>query len=347
MAARGRRSIWGDNVFDREALQTLGWRGGDGNAAYLDKTLLHDGMEVSLDDRVTARNIATLAAYALVASFLSFLPFLFLGLILLVAGGGGAFIAAVVIGWIVSVVVFWVIFLGSKVPEPISEWRVLLDARIEQSDSVYSKIAGTLGARAIPLSVQRRRIRTGLSDHQISNRLVAREGSYVAYISVFSYGTSLYLGWMMWRSRRGWGLIKQYLSDLVLSLTGRADPELLMLRTERPRAMREAVHAACREGLVVAIDQTPVPVEYGFPHGLPPIESGGFSASSGPDLPSSAFPGQYAAQYPPQGRPPGQHAAPYPPQSTYPAQPPAARAETPELSPQQPPNTNSGEPQVP
>lgn len=310
-------------MLDRDALQTLGWRGGDGNASYLDKTLRHRGMEVSLDDRVTARDIAMLFIYAAAASILAFLPFLFLGVLFLIAAGGGAFTALYVIGLIASFVVFWVVFLGAKVPEPISEWRVLLDGRTEQAESVYSKIAGTLGTRSIPLSVRRRRIRTGLGDNQISNRLVLTDGGYVAYVSVFRYGTSLYLGWMMWRSRRGAALIRQYLSDLFLSIAGRADTELLMLRTERPRAMREAVHAACREGLVVAIDQTAVPLDYGFPNGLPPVENGsGWNRGRGPDLPDSAFPAQgYPAQgYPSQGHQP---------------QAPVARNETP--PPYQPP----------
>ncbi|WP_433887995.1 hypothetical protein [Streptomyces sp. CA-111067] len=321
-------------MLDTEGLRTLGWRGGDGNAAYLDKTLLHGGMEISLDDRVSARAIGILAIYALAASVLSFVPFFFLGLVLLVVGGASVFYALLVIGWIVSAVVFWVVLLGAKVPEPISEWRVLLDARTEHAESVYSKISGTLAHRGIPLNVTRRRIRTGLRPDQVSNRLVINDGPYVAYISVFRYGSSLYLGWMMWRSRRGFGLIKQYVSDLVLSITGRADTELLMLRTERPRAMREAVHAACREGLVVAIDQTLVPLDFGFPMGLPPIETrgsgqGGFS---GADLPSTAFP---IPPRHPQGQ--TQSQAPHqPPQE----QPQAPRHQAPQGQPQ-------GQPQPP
>jgi hypothetical protein len=342
-------------MLDTEGLRTLGWRGGDGNAAYLDKTLLHGGMEISLDDRVSARAIGILAVYALAAGVLSFVPFFFLGLVLLVVGGGSVFFALLVIGWIVSVVVFWVVLLGAKVPEPISEWRVLLDARTEHAESVYSKISGTLAHRGIPLNVTRRRIRTGLRPDQVSNRLVINDGPYVAYISVFRYGSSLYLGWMMWRSRRGFGLIKQYVSDLVLSITGRADTELLMLRTERPRAMREAVHAACREGLVVAIDQTLVPVEFGFPLGLPPIETrgadrGGFT---GADLPSTAFPvpprPQPQAQAPqhephaPQGQPQGPPQPPVhqaPAHSRQPEAAPAADLTTP--YPVQPPVSLDG-----
>lgn len=289
-----------DGMFDREALQTLGWRGGDGNAAYLDKTLRHGGIELSLDDRVSARDIFLLFVYALAASMLAFIPFFVLALLFGAAGDSTeAFVTFYTIGSIVAIAVFWLVFLGIKTPEPISEWRVLLDGRTEQADAVYSKIAGTLMVRGIPVRVDRRRIRTGLGKQQVSNRLVLTDGSYTAYISVFGYGSSLYLGWMMWRSRRGAALVWQFVTDLVMSILGKGDLEVIMLRTERPRAMREAVHAVCREGLVVALDQTPVPLEFGFPQGLPPVEEAGGTPTSGPDLPPQAFPSQAAVGTPP------------------------------------------------
>lgn len=78
-------------------------------------------------------------------------------------------------------------------------------------------------------------------------------------MTVFGYGTSLYLGWMMWRSRRGATLVGRFIVDLLIGITGRQDPVELMLRTERPRAMREAIHAVCREGLHVAVEGAPTP----------------------------------------------------------------------------------------
>jgi hypothetical protein len=62
-------------------------------------------------------------------------------------------------------------------------------------------------------------------------------------------------------------------ADLFASITGRLSPERIMMRTEGVRAMREAVHAACREGLATAVDQVVVPVTYGFPQGLPPVRT--------------------------------------------------------------------------
>jgi uncharacterized protein YbjQ (UPF0145 family) len=89
------------------------------------------------------------------------------------------------------------------------------------------------------------------------------------YVSVFPYGSSLYVGWTMWRSRRGATLIGHYLKDLVGSLFGRTGAINQMLRTERVRAMREAVHAAVREGAEVAVQGVEVPIAATFGRDVP------------------------------------------------------------------------------
>ncbi|MER6621520.1 MULTISPECIES: hypothetical protein [unclassified Streptomyces] len=250
-----------------------GWRGGDANAAYLDKNLLHIPVETSLDDSVHWRQLLQLFVYAFLASLLAFLPLFFFALFLLVVGSGEGFAVMAALAYIASGAAFWVTLLGVRLVEPIAEWRVLLADRSGSLDSAYVSIAGTLARRFIPVDRAERVIATGLGRDQVRNRLVLSEGKCQVYVSVFSYGTSLYLGWQMWRSRRGYALIGGFVTDLIASVMGRLSPERIMLRTEGVRAMREAVHAACREGLATAVDQVVVPVGYAFPHGLPPVQA--------------------------------------------------------------------------
>lgn len=250
-----------------------GWRGGDANAAYLDKNLQHIPMETSLDDTVGWRLLLQLFVYAVLASFLAFLPLFFFGLLLLAGGSGEGFAVLAVLAYIASGIAFWVTLLGMRLVEPIAEWRVLLADRSGSLDSAYISIAGTLARRYIPVDRAERVIATGLGRDQVRSRLVLSEGKCQAYVSVFSYGTSLYLGWQMWRSRRGYALIGAFVSDLIANMMGRLSSERIMMRTEGVRAMREAVHAACREGLATAVDQVVVPVTYAFPQGLPPVQA--------------------------------------------------------------------------
>jgi hypothetical protein len=280
-------------MIDAETMRIPGWRGGDGNAAYLDKTLLHQRIELSLDDTVSTRTLGMLFLRALFAYFLFWIVFFFLILFAFAVGGESGATGVATVGFIISDIVFWLVLLLSRLTEPIAEWRVLLEDRTNSAESTYSQIAGSLRARQIPLAHTVRRMPTGIGPRHVSNRLVLTEDAYSAYVSVFGYGTSLYLGWMMWRSRRGYVLIGKYLVDLVNGMLGRTDPETIMLRTERPRAMREAVHAACREGLYVAIEGQNIPVSFGFPNGLPPIDD------AGPPPPPIAIP-----QPPPTAGPP-------------------------------------------
>ncbi|MFJ7180181.1 hypothetical protein ACIQXA_28170 [Streptomyces massasporeus] len=290
-----------------------GWRGGDANAAYLDKNLKHRPVETSLDDSVSWRQLLQLFIYALLASFLAFLPLVFFGLILLVGGSGEGFAVMAGLAYIASGIAFWVTLLGMRLVEPIAEWRVLLADRSGSLDSAYISIKGTLERRHIPVDRAERVIAAGLGRDQVRNRLVLSEGQCQVYVSVFSYGTSLYLGWQMWRSRRGYALIGGFVSDLFASIMGRLSPERIMMRTEGVRAMREAVHAACREGLATAVDQVVVPVSFGFPQGLPPVQTDHARSAPTPGLnPTPAWgpPAGAPPAGPPTGGPPAGGAHP-------------------------------------
>jgi len=257
-------------MIDAGAMGVPGWRGGDGNAAYLDKTLRHERVELSLDDSVSAAAVRGLIVRASVVGLLFWMVAFIPVVLAAIAAGrlGGA-----AIGWwfFAGFGVFLFALLGCRVTEPLAEWRVLLENRVDEAEPTYVAIAAALRNRRIPLAVMPRRMYVG--DDSVRNRLALSDGDYTAYVSVFNYGTSLYLGWMMWRSRRGYALIGQFVVDMVNGIRGRLTPEEMVMRTERPRAMREAVHAACREGLTAAVEFRRLPIEQGFPGGvLPPID---------------------------------------------------------------------------
>jgi hypothetical protein len=240
-------------------------------------------MEEYFDESIDWRTIKGLWFRSAISSVVAFLFLVFI-----VGLAGAAFS---------GFIVFWLVFLLSRTEEPIGEWRVVLADRAAAGPSVFSAIRGKLNERRLPIqSVQARRNGSGFGT--VHNRLILIDGHYQVHVSVFDYGTSLYLGWMMWRSRRGAAVVGRFVADLVASLVHRRDPSDLMLRTVRPRAMREVVHALCREGLHVAVEQIAVPESYGFPEGLPQIESlPGVSAPA-------PVPQPPAPQYQPDGRTP-------------------------------------------
>jgi hypothetical protein len=261
-----------------------GWRGGDGNAAYLDKTLLHIPMETYFDESVDWRTIVRLWFRSAVCAFTFFLIMVIISL--------SSTPDVLGIGALVTFVIFWLVFLVSRLDEPIGEWRVVLEDRAAAAPAVYSAIRGKLAERRMPIRSSEAR-RTRVPEGTVTNHLILIDGHYQVFVSVFAYGSSLYLGWMMWRSRRGILLVGRFIYDLLAGLAGRLDAIDLMLRTERPRAMREVVHALSREGLHVAVERIAVPDSYGFPEGLPPIEP----------LPGTSAPAPTSAMTAPRSQP--------------------------------------------
>jgi hypothetical protein len=266
--------------------------GDTGDSAYLTKTLLHRPVELYFDESVTPRSLFLLWLRAALITGPFFILSAFLFALVSIAsalagaggaedgggGGGGSGGASVLLMlvMVISFVGFWLILLLTKLQEPISEWHVLLADRAPAAESVYNVIVGQSRDRSLPLYPYTRRLPTSFGP--VSNRLVLVDGHYEAFITVFAYGSGLYLGWTMWRSRRGAHLLGRYLADVFRNMAGQLDPVSRMLRTEQARAMREAVHAVCREGLHVAVDRTEVPDSYAFPQGLPPVETYAVSA---------------------------------------------------------------------
>ena len=221
----------------------------DADAVYLQKTLRHEPMELGLDDSVPLRTIGILVVRAWLASEIAFAPLAFLGGVKAASGEGGTLL---VLALLVNIVVFWVVLLSSKVSEPIGEWRTLLADRAGQSESYYRMINAVLHRRELPIATVRlRSIQLNTKDRPVKHTIELSENEYHTFVTVFPYGTSLYVGWQMWRRRSGAQLIKRVLVDLLKG----SDLVTVMLRTDRARAVREAVHLACREAVYAPPDE--------------------------------------------------------------------------------------------
>ncbi|MFH8787220.1 hypothetical protein [Streptomyces roseoverticillatus] len=280
------------------------------NGSYRNQTLKYQKIELSLDESVGLRTVISHWATAASASIGVWLLITLFGLLTNdwdFDAAEGTFSVGAILGFIV----FWLILLFSCFTEPVSEWRTLLEDKAQASPSAYAAIYGALSSRRIPVTAVPSRIRSDVFQPEVvSNRLVINSGRYVAYVSVFEYGTSLYLGWTMWRIRPGWVIIGTYFKDLIGGFKGRTGDVNQMLRTERPRAMREAVHSAVREGVEIAVQGIEVPIASTF----------------GQDLPIMTAPGQGPAGPPAPPAPPVMPAAPPVPQAVPHPAPPAPPA---------------------
>ena len=220
----------------------------DVDSAYLQQTLRHEPMELALDDSVSLRTLAIMLVRAWLASFIVFLVLGILGGYEVAKGSGPTLLILAFLG---GIAVFWVVLLRARVTEPIGEWRVLLADRSAQAEPYFRMIVAVLRRRDLPLESVERSIALRTKNRPVKHALVLTDDEYHAYVTVFPYGTSLYVGWQMWRRRSGARLIRRALTDRVTA----ANLVTSMLRTDRARAVREAVHLACREALYTAPDE--------------------------------------------------------------------------------------------
>jgi hypothetical protein len=286
----------------------------DADSVYLQETLRHEPMELALDDSVSLLTLGIMLVRAWLAWVIVFIVFGIFGGYEAAHGGGVTLLS---VGFVISVVVFWVVLLGSRVTEPIGEWRTLLADRAGQSASYYNMIRVVLNRRDLPITVtpQFRSIGLATRGNPVKHTIVLSENEYRAYVTVFPYGTSLYVGWQMWRRRSGAQLIRRALIDRVTA----ANLVTAMLRTDRARAVREAVHLACREALYATPDEGLWAQAQQLP--LPPVEQESallLQQPSSPALPppSIGMPAPSAAPAP------AASATPAPPQTAAPMEMP-------------------------
>ncbi|GIF16580.1 adhesin [Actinoplanes teichomyceticus] len=284
---------------------------GHGDVAYRMQGLRPGPVETGLDSSVPAGTLLRLWLWAAVPALLVWAVFTFLALLVHAASEPSLFSddtpadALFSAGSLLAVIVFWTVLLAARMDEPVTQWSTLLEDRWQGADSAYAAIFGTLRRRGIPVDATAVRVRSDLLAAELVNdRLLITERDYRIHVTVFPYGSGLFLGWTMSRSRRGAVLLGHFLKDLVGGILGRTGRVEELLRAERVRALREAVHAAVREGAEVAAQGVVVPLAQVFGQEVP-VQ----------DLRAHATPAGYGPGY---GPPPGYGGQPGPgPQPGY------------------------------
>lgn len=307
---------------------------GHGDVAYRMQGLRHTPSELGLDESVPVWTLARLWLSAAVPALVVWAIFGFLAVFVFAVAEPSVFDQTTpgdevfAIGSLLSFIIFWVVLLSARVEEPAGEWRTLLEERWQGADSAYAVIYGTLRRRGIPVEADAVRVRSDLLPPEVvNNRLLITDREYRIYISVFPYGSGLYLGWTMSRGRRGATLLGHFVRDLIGGISGRPGTIDRMLRAERVRALREAVHSAVREGADVATEGVVVPIGSTF----------------GAEVPVHDLRMRSAPAYGPQPGQPVQPAQGYPaPDSYAPPPQPQAPAEQPKPRPHPHPAPSEG-----
>lgn len=185
--------------------------------------------------------------YTLVAGVLGLLIFLFAGM----SSGAGKVVGFLWIG-------AFVVYLLTRIPVSLSEWKMLIDGRGEQAQEVFGHVAHVLRRRQVPVdSIGVRQL--SQPGHPRRDYLQVRHGILTGYVTCFPYGTDLYIGWTLW-----WRFSPLHYALMMAGrrwqiLTGRGTELHLLYRYDVAKAMRESMHAATGEAVDAA-------------HGLLPLQ---------------------------------------------------------------------------
>jgi len=244
----------------------------------------YEPVESVFDERVTPGMLFRLWQRAAVGALLIWIPVLIFGAILIAVGLFPIFVLCLIAGPVIYLVLLLIITTN----DPISESKSLIPDECQAANGAFAAIAWSLRNRQVPVQAQPKLVRSDIIMRgSVANRLEIRDGSYYAYVSVFGYGTSLYIGWTMWRRRPGRVLIFTYWKDLFANAANRADLMRQMLRTEMARAMREALDVATREGIEAAIEGTSLTFEQVF-GGMLSVENVDVTPAAGGVAPAPA-----------------------------------------------------------
>ncbi|MEW2516523.1 hypothetical protein [Actinacidiphila alni] len=220
---------------------------GDECTAQLDKPQRPGALDLAFEEDVPVSAIGVVLVKAVLITHVVTLP----PLIVILAQWltGNSISTALAIGTIVlAMFVYSAVLFCGRVTEPVAEWRVLLDDHRHRAADVFQQITVTLQDLHSTPSVAAQSVQPE-SGENATYRLRLTEGNYQAYVTVFPQGSALYVGWTMWSSRRGYLLLGQFFSGILVSFLRRAADERRVIRGVRPRAMAEAVQLACLQSL--------------------------------------------------------------------------------------------------
>jgi hypothetical protein len=201
--------------------------------------------------------------------------------------------------------VLWLLLIVSYAFIPvwasISEWKFMVDGKAAASEQAFEHIAWVIRERETPVSrlrVGRIRLGQGASRDYLRCRL----GIFQGVISCFPFGHDLYVGWTFWwrlSTVKYWLLVIQRLFH---SYTLRQSGLHWILRYDRAKALREAIHSAARQGVDAASGEiefrgtgtigTDIPIEdedprEGFPQWISNRPSAPWSEDPSPSRPGA------------------------------------------------------------
>jgi hypothetical protein len=162
----------------------------------------------------------------------------------------------------------WVVAWFRKVPIRNAEWIMLLDDKGAAAPAVFAHVTGAFERRRTPANTVRVK-RVALPGGGHRDLLEVGYGHFIGYVTAYEFGNDLHIGWTyFWRLS-----IARYvllgIGNLLNGLRGRQTEVHVLARYEPAKTMREALHAAAREGVDMAGSATRFATGLAMPANVP------------------------------------------------------------------------------
>lgn len=143
------------------------------------------------------------------------------------------------VAWLVGFLL-WTI---RRAQDGVSGWQVVIDGRAGEARAARSHLSQELAHRLVGTTARRQLAQRG-GREMVRIQL----GTYSCYVSVFPFGTDLFVGWVMTDEPSFWNVLGRWLST-VFRFRGWFTREL---RSYEAKALRDVVHNVTREAVALA-----------------------------------------------------------------------------------------------
>ncbi len=150
-----------------------------------------------------------------------------------------AYLAFTGAAWLVG----FLLWTMRRAQDGVSGWQVVIDGRSGEARAARSHLSQELAHRLVGTKARRQLAQRG-GQEMIRIQL----GTYSCYVSVFPFGTDLFVGWIMTDEPSFWNVLGRWLST-VFRFRGWFTREL---RSYEAKALRDVVHNATREAVALA-----------------------------------------------------------------------------------------------
>jgi hypothetical protein len=161
--------------------------------------------------------------------------------------------------------VLWVIAWFRAVPVRNAEWVAYLDGKGSAAPAVLAQVGNALERRRTPAGARIKRV--PLPGGGNRDLLELRSGLFTGYVSVYAFGEDLHVGWVYFWRLSLFKLVLLAVSNLLNGLRSRQTEVHVLARYEPAKTLREALHAATREGASIAA--YPAALSESLPTNLP------------------------------------------------------------------------------